>query len=117
MADYAEAIRLDPGNPSIWVSRGNELRKDHKLDLAIADFTQAIQLNPQYTPAYIARANLWKQIRRFDRAIHEFSDLIRLDPQDPVPHQALARMLATSHEDQYRNGKLARSRKRPGPVS
>jgi tetratricopeptide (TPR) repeat protein len=107
MADYAEAIRLDPRNPSIWVSRGNELRKDHKLDLAIADFTQAIHLNPQYTPAYIARANLWKQIRRFDRAIHEFSDLIRLDPQDPVPHQTLARMLATSHEDEYRNGKQA----------
>jgi tetratricopeptide (TPR) repeat protein len=107
MADYAEAIRLDPGNPSIWVSRGNEWRKDHKIDLAIADFTQAIQLNPKFMPAYIARANVWKQIRRFDRAIQEFSDLIRLDSQDPVPHLTLARMLATSHEDQYRNGKWA----------
>jgi tetratricopeptide (TPR) repeat protein len=107
MADYAEAIRLDPGNPSIWVSRGNEWRKDHKIDLAVADYNQAIQLNSKYLPAYIARANVWKQIRRFDRAIQEFSDLIRLDPQDPVPHQSLARMLATSHEDQYRNGKWA----------
>jgi tetratricopeptide (TPR) repeat protein len=107
MADYAEAIRLDPANPSIWVSRGNEWRKDHKIDQAIADFTQAIQLNPRYMPAYIARANVWKQIRRFDRAIQEFSDLIRLDPQDPVPRQTLARMLATSHEDQYRNGRWA----------
>jgi tetratricopeptide (TPR) repeat protein len=107
MADYAEAIRLDPANPSIWVSRGNEWRKDHKLDLAVADYNQAIQLNPKYMPAYIARANVWKQIRRFDRAIQEYSDLIRLDPQDPVPHQTLARMLATSHEDQYRNGKWA----------
>ena len=46
MADYAEALRLDPQNPSIWVSRGNEWRKDIKLDAAIADFTQAIRLNP-----------------------------------------------------------------------
>ena len=107
MADYAEAIRLDPKNPSIWVSRGNEWRKDHKVDLAIADYNQAIRLDPKYMPAYIARANMWKQIRRFDQAIQEFSDLIRLNPEDPIPHQTLARMLATSHEDQYRNGQLS----------
>ena len=44
-----------PATRPIWVSRGNEWRKDHKLELAIADFTQAIKLNPQFTPAYIAR--------------------------------------------------------------
>jgi tetratricopeptide (TPR) repeat protein len=107
MADFDEAIRLDPGNPSIWVARGNEWRKDLKIELAVADFTQAIKLNPKYTPAYIARANTWKQIRRFDRAIQELSDLIRIDPDDPIPHQTLARVLSTTHEDQFRNGKWA----------
>ena len=107
MADYAEALRLDPENPSFWVLRGDEWRKDLKLDAAIADFSHAIQLNPKYTPAYIARGNAWKQIRRFDRAIQEFSDLIRMDPQEPVAHQTLARILSTSHEDQFRNGKWA----------
>ena len=107
MADFAEAIRLDPENPSILVSRGNEWRRDLKVDLAMADYTQAIQLNPKYTPAYIARANAWKQIRRFDRAIQEFSDLVRIDPGDPIPHQTLARVLSTAHEEQFRNGKWA----------
>ena len=107
MADYAEALRLDPQNPSIWVSRGNEWRKDTKLDAAIADFSQAIRLNPKYAPAYLARGNTWKQIRRFDRAIEAFSELIRIDPQEPVARQALARILATSHEDQFRNGEWA----------
>src|SRR5262249_40843064 len=65
------------------------------------------RLNAKFTPAYIARANTWKQIRRFDRAIQELSDLIRMDPNDPVPHQTLARILATAREDQYRNGKWA----------
>jgi tetratricopeptide (TPR) repeat protein len=107
MADFDEALRLDPANPSIWVSRGNEWRRDLKIDLAIADYTQAIQLDPKYLPAYIARANTWKQIRRFDRVIHELSDLIRLEPNDPIPHQTLARVLATAREDQFRNGKWA----------
>jgi tetratricopeptide (TPR) repeat protein len=107
MTDFDEALRLDPENPSIWVSRGNEWRRDLKIDMAIADFTQAIKLNPKYIPAYIARASTWKQVRRFDRAIQELSDLIRMDPNDPVPRQTLARVLATTREDQYRNGKWA----------
>jgi tetratricopeptide (TPR) repeat protein len=107
MADYAEAIRLDPENPAIWVSRGNEWRKDHKINQAIADYTQAIKLDPKYVPAYIARANTWKQIRRFDYTIQELANLIRMTPQDPLPHQTLARVLSTSHEDQFRDGKRA----------
>ncbi len=107
MADYADALRLDPGNPAIWVSRGNEWRKDLKLDTAVADFNEAIRLDPKYAPAYIARGNTWKQRGRSDLAIQGFLELIRISPQDPVAHQMLARILATAHLDQSRNGKWA----------
>jgi tetratricopeptide (TPR) repeat protein len=107
MADYAEALRLAPNNPAIWVSRGHEWRKDLKVDTAIADFNQAIRLDPAFAPAYVARGNVWKQIGRFDLAIQGFSDLVRLNPQDPVAHQMLARILATAHLEQSRNGKWA----------
>jgi len=107
MADYDDALRLDPDNPSIWVSRGNEWRRHLKFDDALADFAHAIQLDPKFFPAYIARGNTWKQRRMFDQAIQEFSALIRLDPQNALAHQTLARILATSHEANYRNGKWA----------
>ena len=107
MTDYADALRIEPENPTIWVSRGNEWRKDLKLDLAIADFNQAIRLDSKYAPAYVARANAWKQIQRFDLAIEGFSELIRIDPDNAVAHQTLARILATCHEDRFRNGRLA----------
>jgi len=107
MADYDDALRLEPENPAIWVSRGNEWRRHMKYDDAVADFTHAIQLNPKYIPAYIARGNTWKQRRLFAQAIQEFSALIRLDPENALAHQTLARILATSHEANYRNGKWA----------
>ncbi len=107
MDDYAEALRLEPKKPAIWVSRGNEWRRELKLDQAIADFTYAAQLDPRYVPAYLGRANTWKQRRDFARAIQEFSRLIQVDPQSPLAYQSLARILATTNEDRFRNGKWA----------
>jgi tetratricopeptide (TPR) repeat protein len=107
MADYAEALKLEPKNPAIWLSRGNEWRHELKLDLAIADFTYATQLDPKYIPAYVARANTWKQRKDFDRAIQQFNVLIQFDPESALAHWSLARILATTTEDRYRNGKSA----------
>jgi tetratricopeptide (TPR) repeat protein len=107
MADYEDALRMEPNNPSFWVSRGNEWRRDLKLDDAIADYTHALQISPGYTPAYVARGNTWKQRRDFVRAIQEFSGLIRIDPQNAIAHMTIARMLATAHEDKFRNGQAA----------
>jgi tetratricopeptide (TPR) repeat protein len=107
MADYDEALRLEPTNPSNWVARGNEWRRDIKLDRAIADYTQAVQLDPKFIPAYLERGKTYKQRREFDRAIQEFTQLTQLDPQNPLVHMTLARMLATTSEPQYRNGKWA----------
>jgi tetratricopeptide (TPR) repeat protein len=107
MADFEDALRMEPNNPSIWLARGNEWRRDLKLDDAIADYTHALQINPRYFPACIARANTWKQRRAFDRAIQEFSELIRIDPGNALARQTLARILATCHETNFRNGKLA----------
>jgi tetratricopeptide (TPR) repeat protein len=107
IAEYEHALRMEPNNPSFWVSRGNEWRRHLKLDDAIADYTHALQINPRYTPANIARGNTWKQRRDFDRAIQEFSGLIQTDPQNALAHMALARMLGTCFEDNFRNGKWA----------
>jgi tetratricopeptide (TPR) repeat protein len=108
MSDYAAALQIEPNNASIWVARGNELRKHLELDAAIADFTRAVLVDPKYTPAYIERGNVWKQKRAFDKAIQEFSGLVRIDPQNAMAHQSLARVLAACYDAHFRNGKWAR---------
>ena len=107
MVEYDDALRIEANDPSLWLARGNEWRRDLKLDEAIADYTRATQLDPRYAPAFVARGNVWKQRRSFDRAIEEFSNLIRMDPQNALAHQTLARILATCREDKFRDGKRA----------
>ena len=55
IADYNEAIRLDPKMAAAYTQRGYawEAKKDYEK--AIADYTEAIRLNPNDTHAIIHR--------------------------------------------------------------
>jgi tetratricopeptide (TPR) repeat protein len=81
IADFDEAIRLDPkvqftqeGRGSAWAAKG-------EYDRAIADYTEAIRLRPTNEGAYNDRGLAWKAKREFDRAIADFNDAIRLAPK------------------------------------
>jgi tetratricopeptide (TPR) repeat protein len=80
MADFNEAIRLEPRNEAAYFNRGLvwSARGDH--DRAIADYTRAIQLDPKYSDAYHSRGNDWYFKEELDKAIADYSEAIRLDP-------------------------------------
>jgi tetratricopeptide (TPR) repeat protein len=63
IADFTEAIRLNPNSTIGYVSRGQiyEWKKLTKedLDKAIADYTQSIQLDPNHFNSYIYRARVY----------------------------------------------------------
>ena len=46
IADYNEAIRLDPKNARIYYDRGIAFRRDGDLDRAIADLSKAMRAQP-----------------------------------------------------------------------
>ena len=48
IADYTEAIRLDPKFVIAYYNRGVAWRKKKECDKAIADYTEAIRLDPKY---------------------------------------------------------------------
>src|SRR5215510_9047323 len=52
IADYDQAIRLDPKNAVAYYNRGNAWWGKGDLDRAIADYDQAIGLDPKDTAAY-----------------------------------------------------------------
>jgi lipoprotein NlpI len=81
IADYDEAIRLDPQDPLAYYNRGVAWHGKHDYDRAIADYDQAIRLNPQDPQAYDSRGNAWQAKGDLERAIAEYDDAIRLDPQ------------------------------------
>ena len=61
IAEYNEAIRLDPKFAQAYSSRG--LAYDHKGDLGRAetDYNEAIRLDPKYAQAYFNRGNAYYQ--------------------------------------------------------
>ena len=81
IADFTEAIRLDPKSASAFNRRGLAYRRWGDLARAIDDYTQAITINPIYALAYNNRGYVYEAQGRKDDAISTSSQpcyLIRL---------------------------------------
>jgi tetratricopeptide (TPR) repeat protein len=86
IADYTEAIRLNPQYATAYYNRGSAYRDKNDYDRAITDYTEAIRLNPQYAIAYNNRGVAYRQKNDYDRAIADYNEAIRLNPQDAIAY-------------------------------
>jgi lipoprotein NlpI len=81
IADYSEAIRLDPKDADAYNNRGNVYLDKGDLDRAMADYTEAIGLDPKYAVAYYNRGIMYRKKGDLDRAMADYTEAIRLDPK------------------------------------
>jgi lipoprotein NlpI len=79
IADYDEAIKLDPKNASALTNRGTSHIEKGDADAAFADFDEAIKRNPRYASAYFNRANAYAAKGDGDRAVADYTMSIRYD--------------------------------------
>lgn len=82
IADYDEAIRLDPTYPATFRARGETYGSKGEFDRAIADFTEAIRLDPNYALAYAQRALTYFLRADYDRSIADSNKAIELNPKN-----------------------------------
>jgi tetratricopeptide (TPR) repeat protein len=82
IADYDQAIRLDPKHTAAYVNRGAAWSDKGDHDRAIADYTEAIRLNPEDADPYVNRGVAWKAKGELDRAIADYDQALRLDAKD-----------------------------------
>jgi len=82
IADFTEAIRLDPKYESAYLNRGIVWGVKGQNDKAIADYNEAIRLNPNLTEAHYNRGKVWYEKGAYDKAITDFTEVIRLNPKN-----------------------------------
>ena len=81
IADFNEALRLDPRNARAYCGRGWAWNQKKEYDKAIADFNESLQLNPRFAMAYNNRGIAWKCKCEYDNAIGDYNEALRLDPK------------------------------------
>ncbi len=107
IAEFTEAIRLNPKNSPAYYQRANAYRHKNNWDRAIADYSEAIRLKPDYVKVYNNRGIAYVQEGDYARAIADFNVAIRLGRTNAVAYNNLARLLAVCPDANFRNGKKA----------
>jgi tetratricopeptide (TPR) repeat protein len=74
IADYSEAIRLNPEDAGQYNNRGAAYQAKGNNNRAIADFNEAIRLNPKFAFAYYNRGIAYRAEGDLDHAIADFNE-------------------------------------------
>ena len=80
MADFTEAIRLQPLNFQAFYERGNLYRMKGELDKAIADYSEAIRLSGDFIGVFAYfrdRAVAYRAKGDVERALNDEAEAIR----------------------------------------
>lgn len=78
IADYEQAIQLNPDFPLSYFNRGVLFLNQKKyIDAAILDFNEAIRLDPEMVEAFFARATAFGEKLDWNQAIEDYGQVIR----------------------------------------
>jgi Flp pilus assembly protein TadD len=84
IADYTEAIRIDPSYGSAVNNRAHAYLTSGDLESALADASRAIQIEPKNPSFFDTRGAIYLKMSALERAIADFDEVIRLDPRYPA---------------------------------
>ncbi|MHA7840923.1 MAG: tetratricopeptide repeat protein, partial [Gammaproteobacteria bacterium] len=86
IADYDEALRLNPAKAEAYHNRGYAKRQLGRYTEAIADYDEALRLNPAYAGAYFDRGFAKGQLGRYAEALVDYDEALRLNPANAVAY-------------------------------
>lgn len=83
IAEYTEAIRLNPRHYEAYYNRGYVYRAGlGDLESARDDYTSALEIKPDLEPALNNRATILTDLGDFDGAVEDFTKAIVLNPRE-----------------------------------
>jgi tetratricopeptide (TPR) repeat protein len=92
IADFNEALKINPNFAEAYNNRGSAVQAKGDYDRAIADYSEAIRINPNYAVAYSNRGNLLQARGRREDAIADFQRALAIDPNHERSRAALKQL-------------------------
>jgi len=83
--DFNAAVKITPGDPTLYNDRGNALLSLGMNEEAIKDFDRAVQLSPYYAEAFNNRGNAHFKAGDYHAAFRDFSKAVKLRPDMAEP--------------------------------
>ncbi len=81
IANYTEALKLNPHNASIYYQRGNSYYSQKAYEKAIKDYTAAITIKAKYSDAYYQRGVIYYELNDNEKAITDLTKALRINPK------------------------------------
>jgi lipoprotein NlpI len=91
IADYDEAIRIDPKDANAFYNRGIAWLEKDNPDRAVADYNEAIRIDPTFARGFVGRGAAYSAKGNNDRAVADYDEAIRLDPKSSLAYFARGR--------------------------
>ncbi len=101
---YRQAIQLNPNYSDALDNLGNALAAKGRLDETIENYRQAIQSNPNRPETFFHLGMTLGQLGRAREAVAQYREALKLNPNLTGALNNLAWVLATSPDDELRNG-------------
>lgn len=98
IADFDEAIRLDPSQREAHIQRAIAWNRKGDRDRAKLDYDAVLRLDPKHATTYNNRGNYWRDRQDFAQAMADYDAAIRLDPSYAMARRNRALAWAMSGE-------------------
>jgi tetratricopeptide (TPR) repeat protein len=99
LAEYREAVRLNPYHYQLHFSIGNMLEKSGRPEEALAEYNQFLRRDPGIAALHNAAGRVMAVLGNPDAAFKEFAEAERLDAHFALPHIETAKVLFQQGKD------------------
>ena len=89
LANFNEAIKLEPDNDTAYFYRGNIYNMRNDLENAISDYLKAVALNSTYKAAWYSLGNVYAKKGDYDSAIEAYESALLIVYADSTENDAL----------------------------
>ncbi len=107
IGQYRAAIAIDPAYQKAHYNLGQVFRKQERWTEAATHYRAALAAKPADVPSHLNLAAVLQSLNQIRAAVVQYEEALRLDPDSIEGLNNLAWLLATSGEDEIRDGHRA----------